>query len=555
MSTNSSIHFSSIKCPSLQSTPNSSTNYTSDSIKLLLKNDNENYKIIPNQSKRVSAAFWKEMDMGFPAKKVHDKDEFIAIPGFVSCSKCFDTYRYVDSSTTHIKSHKCLNSLPSNQTSLDDHFRPKSLGQPNEQRTIPITKAVAKRKEEMKKVCARWIAHSMRSFTIVQDPGFKAVVDECLKIGREFRGDTVLSSDDIISCDRTIKNEIKKLATNERLLLKDRLLGALEYGGLCISPDICEFTFKKKSGDNIMKLLRKELISFGLENSLNDIVFVTDRGSNFVKGLDGFTVLFCTAHRLNNILKLTFYQNFSKEKGSDRSKTTTTIIERTEKTPNKTTTTKTTIQASPEIHSEVEITDDEDNYDTNESETDDDIDYSSVTISSLPPSAKEILNTIHYCKALVKYTKKSNLNRLIQTEKEEDYSPTADENKDRQQSVKSTTLHQSSVVRWLSFYDLLSSIEKAYHPLKNILNEKQESSRIEKINMSIVAQLIKFLEPWRYVMKEIQLSNSPSLFLTLPCVGYLKQEIKRLERTMRGGKFVSPLLEIYIFMIYLSTCA
>ncbi|CAF4357462.1 unnamed protein product, partial [Rotaria sordida] len=95
MSTNSSIHFSSIKCPSLQSTPNSSTNYTSDSIKLLLKNDNENYKIIPNQSKRVSAAFWKEMDMGFPAKKVHDKGEFIAIPGFVSCAKCFDTYRYV----------------------------------------------------------------------------------------------------------------------------------------------------------------------------------------------------------------------------------------------------------------------------------------------------------------------------------------------------------------------------------------------------------------------------------------------------------------------------
>ncbi|CAF4250562.1 unnamed protein product, partial [Rotaria sordida] len=75
----------------------------------------------------------------------------------------------------------------------------------------------------MKKVCARWIAHSMRSFQIVQDPGFKAVMDECLKIGREFGPDAVISSNDIISCDRTIKNEIKRLAAHERLLLKDRL--------------------------------------------------------------------------------------------------------------------------------------------------------------------------------------------------------------------------------------------------------------------------------------------------------------------------------------------
>ncbi len=51
---------------------------------------------------------------------------------------------------------------------------------------------------------------------------------------------------------------------------------------------------------------------------------------------------------------------------------------------------------------------DEDDYDTDESEfnDDDDIDYSSVTIVNLPASAKEILDTIRYCKALVKYTKK-----------------------------------------------------------------------------------------------------------------------------------------------------
>ena len=56
--------------------------------------------------------------------------------------------------------------------------------------------------------------------------------------------------------------------------------------------------------------------------------------------------------------------------------------------------------------------------------------------------------------------------------------------------------------------------------------------------MNIVTQLIKFLDPWKYVMKEIQLSNSPSLFITLPCIGYLKQQIKKSERTMRGGEFI-----------------
>ncbi|CAF4675815.1 unnamed protein product, partial [Rotaria sp. Silwood2] len=37
----------------------------------------------------------------------------------------------------------------------------------------------------------------MRSFQIIQDPDFKAVVDEYLKIGREFGPDTVISSNDM----------------------------------------------------------------------------------------------------------------------------------------------------------------------------------------------------------------------------------------------------------------------------------------------------------------------------------------------------------------------
>ena len=53
--------------------------------------------------------------------------------------------------------------------------------------------------------------------------------------------------------------------------------------------------------------------------------------------------------------------------------------------------------------------------------------------------------------------------------------------------------------------------------------------------MNIVSKLIRFLEPWKYVMNEAQLSNSPSLFMILPSIGYSKQQITKMERTMRGS--------------------
>jgi hypothetical protein len=65
--------------------------------------------------------------------------------------------------------------------------------------------------------------------------------------GRELRTDTPLAADDIISSDRTIKNEITRMAANERILLKDRLIDAVVNGGLCISPDIWSDKYRKIS--------------------------------------------------------------------------------------------------------------------------------------------------------------------------------------------------------------------------------------------------------------------------------------------------------------------
>ena len=149
------------------------------------------------------------------------------------------------------------------------------------------------------------------------------------------------------------------------------------------------------------------------------ITFVTDRGANFVKGLQFFRVLYCVAHRLNNILKATFYQQSKKNKKKMKmtpSKTISKIINETEKTPTKMIkkTRTTTKEGSPEIdcyfieeenHNDSDFTEE-----SSEDEEDDDqlfhIDYATTILDNLSRSAEHILQTIEGCKSLVAYVKK-----------------------------------------------------------------------------------------------------------------------------------------------------
>jgi hypothetical protein len=47
---------------------------------------------------------------------------------------------------------------------------------------------------------------------------------------------------------------------------------------------------------------------------MEKIIFVCDRGSNLVKALEDYKVLHCFPHRLNNVLKRTFYSAGTEEK-------------------------------------------------------------------------------------------------------------------------------------------------------------------------------------------------------------------------------------------------
>lgn len=163
-------------------------------------------------------------------------------------------------------------------------------------------------------------------------------------------------------------------------------------------------------------MIQEQLAVFNLDEFMDKIAFVSDRGSNFVSGLRDFHVLFCVAHRLNNILKRTFYQGAKKKKKNVtpmKSFTISTNVTRIEVTPTKIQSKTTTASsfASPGVSSESfddeKDDNDDDSEDSSEEENDGDpLDYTESTIAELIPAAKQVIDTITQCKALVKYVKK-----------------------------------------------------------------------------------------------------------------------------------------------------
>jgi hypothetical protein len=105
--------------------------------------------------------------------------------------------------------------------------------------------------------------------------------------------------------------------------------------------------------------MENQLAQFGLNRYMDNITYVTDRGSNFRKAFRSHKILHCVAHRLNNILKRYFYQNpVKKTTGSSKNEfvhPVTTII-KIQETPKKKKTISTTyFQASPEVEEDAQI--------------------------------------------------------------------------------------------------------------------------------------------------------------------------------------------------------
>ena len=168
------IHITSSSVRPAKSVESPST-YRSDSIKRLLTHEKTRYRVECNPSKRATALCWKVF--GLPAVLSNENEnKFEIITGFASCKTCFETYRYIDSSTANLNSHVCPRQLPSTQSKL--------FPQSRTPRSMMACKLLTQKKKEMTNLCARWAADSMRPFSIITDRGFREIIDKSIEIGK-----------------------------------------------------------------------------------------------------------------------------------------------------------------------------------------------------------------------------------------------------------------------------------------------------------------------------------------------------------------------------------
>lgn len=104
-------------------------------------------------------------------------------------------------------------------------------------------------------------------------------------------------------------------------------------------------------------MMKEQLDLFDLGNQIDKITFVTDRGANFKKAFYSHKVLYCVAHRLNNILKRCFYYTDKKKRKNNKSpaeavQSSTKVVEAAITPTKKKTTTTRAACASPEFEEE-----------------------------------------------------------------------------------------------------------------------------------------------------------------------------------------------------------
>jgi hypothetical protein len=149
---------------------------------------------------------------------------------------------------------------------------------------------------------------------------------------------------------------------------------------------------------------------------MDKITFVCDRGSNLVKALEDYQVIHCFPHRLNNVLKRTFYSAGTQDKKERKKRKQSS---KKNQGDNHST-------WDNFISNDDEPLMDYDNRDSSESESDDDVvldansvelalrslssspvrDHVNVIEQNLPLHAAQLLATIARCKQLCCYVKR-----------------------------------------------------------------------------------------------------------------------------------------------------
>ncbi|CAF1143835.1 unnamed protein product [Adineta ricciae] len=491
-----------------QSDSNPSINhYTVEQLKQFLLKKNPNYRLSKNNSTKSSSIWWRAF--GF-ISTLNENKEFEQIPGFISCLKCYNTFRYsFNSGTKHFVDHanKCFPFATKNTVVAADANESKfvqyKLEQVGVQRKVQLT---AKDQQRLKEICAKWICCDMRPFTIVEDDGFQNLANMLIKIGSQYGS---IDAKNVIPSRHTVNRTVHDLADKIRDSLKQELIEPLRTKAVTIAPDFWQskysqqhylglnvsyvnvnYQFKAidlfcrpfngtKSYDLILDFLNIQLAEFGI--NLTDVNIITDRGANFLKAFSKHDPICCFGHRLNNVLKICFFYQQSKRK--------------TNKSPPKEVFSSTTLilpnDCSGVEKDELSSSSDSDSSGDEENQREN---YPPEQSSlAIPSEAKQVLFVLKQAKKLVKYAKLTGLNQEI---------------KDN----GGITLHQATVVRWLSLSNLLESLIKSFKIVRKLLFDKDKQLLITDINLQCLKQLCLILKPFKQIVTSIQIGNAPSLY-------------------------------------------
>lgn len=234
------------------------------------------------------------------------------IDGIVYCEKCSHLFKYNGKQTSNLIRHKCYIEQNCN---------------------IELRKVSNADKEEFINVCTQWVVEDCRPFSAVSGNGFKNLAQALINIGAKYGSHTDIIN--LIPDPTTISNRIQIKAEERKIEIKKEVEEAVVNEIASITTDLwtdnfvkrnflcVTFHFMKESclknivlgvksmdfesctAENILAKLKCVLNEFGVSD-LRNIKFVTDRGANIVKALQGYTRLNCSNHLFNNVLHSAF---------------------------------------------------------------------------------------------------------------------------------------------------------------------------------------------------------------------------------------------------------
>jgi len=234
------------------------------------------------------------------------------LDGFLYCRKCQKVLTYSQKNSSNLSRHKCC-------TSLKDSICPKTVD--------------ADDKKAAAECCVRWITEDCRPFSSVNGSGFSKLVKFFIKIGAKY-GDNI-DIGDLLPDATTISRNVKKLAEEKKNEIKTEITDVIKSGGASATIDLWtdnyvhrhflgvtlhyekdlqlldivlgmkSMDFERATGDNILSKLKSLFREFEISN-IDNIKFVTDRGSNVIKALQNNVRMNCSSHLFASVLEHSF---------------------------------------------------------------------------------------------------------------------------------------------------------------------------------------------------------------------------------------------------------